>query len=45
MNLLTLSGHNNIIKNFRSKRREDRFIQRVLEIEALETRLLLSGVG
>ena len=33
------------IKNFRLKKREDRVIQQILQIEALETRMLLSGVG
>lgn len=33
------------IKNFRLKKREDRAIQQILQIEALETRMLLSGVG
>jgi len=32
-------------KNFRQKRREDRRIQNILSLEALETRLLLGGVG
>ena len=29
------------VKNFRLKRREDRAIQQILQIEALETRMLL----
>ena len=32
-------------KNLRLKKREDRAIQEILQIEALETRMLLSGVG
>ena len=41
----TVLGRSQKIKNFCFKKREERVIQQILRIEALETRLLLSGIG